>query len=60
MWGKIMIPMYKLWLHGLYGLHGLMSPKGPLTLITHSLTLKGLKGELWGIFSEYHEGMDIF
>ena len=21
MWGKIMIPMYKLWLHGLYGLH---------------------------------------
>ena len=22
MWGKIMIPMYRLWLHGLYGLHG--------------------------------------
>ena len=27
MWGKIMIPMYRLWLHGLYGLHG---PRCPL------------------------------
>ena len=22
MWGKIIIPMYKLWLHSLYGLYG--------------------------------------
>ena len=39
MWGKIMIPMYRLWLHGLYGLHGLrcpLSPKRLLNLITHS------------------------
>ena len=31
MWGKIMIPMYRLWLHGLHGLYGpwcLLSPKG--------------------------------
>ena len=41
MWGKIMIQMYRLWLHGLYGLYGpqcLMSPKRLLNLITHSLT----------------------
>ena len=39
MWGKIMIPMYRLWLHGLYGLHGPrcpLSPKMPLNLLTHS------------------------
>ena len=34
-WGKIMIPMYRLWLHSLYGLHG---PHCPLSL-NHSLTL---------------------
>ena len=41
MWGKIMIPVYKLWLHGLYGLYGPrcpLSPERPLNLITHSLT----------------------
>ena len=41
MWGKIMIPMYRLWLHSLYGLHGPrcpQSPERPLNLITHSLT----------------------
>ena len=30
-WAKIMIPVYRLWLHGLYGLHGpsyLLSEKG--------------------------------
>ena len=26
MWEKIMIPMYRLWLHGLYGLHGPWCP----------------------------------
>ena len=38
--GKIMIPMYRLWLHGLYGLYGPrcpLSPDRPLNLITHSL-----------------------
>ena len=36
-----MTPMYKLWLHSLYGLYGPqcpLSPKRPLNLITHSLT----------------------
>ena len=37
-----MIPMYRLWLHSLYGLHGPrwpLSPKRLLNLITHSLLL---------------------
>ena len=41
MWGKIMIPMYRLWLHSLYGLYEprcLLSPERLLNLITHSLT----------------------
>ena len=41
MWGKIMIPMYRLWLHSLYGLYGpccQLSTERPLNLITHSLT----------------------
>ena len=41
MWGKIMIPMYRLWLHGLYGLYGPRRPLSPerlLNLITHSLS----------------------
>ena len=36
-----LIPMYRLWLHSLYGLdgpHSPMSPERPLNLITHSLT----------------------
>ena len=40
MWGKIMIPIYGLWLHGLYGLYGPccpLSPERPLNFITHSL-----------------------
>ena len=39
MGGKIMIPMYILWLHGLYGLYG---PRCPLTAVkfNHSLTRK--------------------
>ena len=41
MWGKIMIPMYRLWLHNVYELYGpqcQMSQKGLLNLITHSFT----------------------
>ena len=41
MWGKIIIPIYRLWLHGLYGLYGpccLLSPERLLNFITHSLT----------------------
>ena len=41
MWGKIMILMNRLRLHGLYGLYGPrcpLSPERPLNLITHSLT----------------------
>ena len=45
MWGKIMIPMYRLWLHSLYGLYGPrcpLSPERPLNSITHSLTCPGI------------------
>ena len=41
MWGKIMIPMYSLWLHSLYGLNGPRCPLSPerlLNIITYSLT----------------------
>ena len=41
MWGKILIPMYRLCLYGLYGLYGpqcLLFPERLLNLITHSLT----------------------
>ena len=33
-----MIPMHRLWLHGLYGPRCLLSPERPLNWITHSLT----------------------
>ena len=39
MWGKIIILMYKLWLHSLYGLYGPrcpLSPKRPINLISLS------------------------
>ena len=42
MWGEIMVPMYRLWLHGLCGLYGPrcpLSPERPLNLITHSLCI---------------------
>ena len=41
MWGKITIPMYRLWLHGLYGLYGPRCPlssKRPINLISLSLS----------------------
>ena len=34
MWGKIIIPMYRLWLHGLYGPRCPLSPKRPINLIS--------------------------
>ena len=40
MWGKIIIPMYRLWLNGLYGLYGPRCPlssKRPINLISFSL-----------------------
>ena len=37
MWGKIMIPMYRLLLHSLYGPWCLLSTERQLNLITHSL-----------------------
>ena len=40
MWGKIIIPMYRLWLHGLCGLYGPRSPLSPkrtINLISLSL-----------------------
>ena len=42
MWGKIIIPMYRLWLHSLYGLYGPrcpLSPKREINLISLSLLL---------------------
>ena len=60
MWGKITIPMYRLWLHGLYGLYGpwcSLSPKRPLNLITHSLSLMTLHPHPFSIslsHSQYH------
>ena len=41
MWGKIMTLVYRLWLHGLYGLYGpccLVSPERLLNLITRPLS----------------------
>ena len=40
MWGKIIIPMYRLWLNGLYGLYGPRCPlssKRPINLTSLSL-----------------------
>ena len=40
MWGKIIIPIYRLWLNGLYGLYGPRCPlssKRPINLISLSL-----------------------
>ena len=34
MWGKIMIPMYRLWLHNLYGLYGPRCPQSLERLLT--------------------------
>ena len=42
MWGKIIIPMYRLWLHSLYGLYGPRCPlsqKRPINLISLSLCI---------------------
>ena len=42
MWGKIIIPMYRLWLNGLYELYGPRCPlfsKRPINLISLSLSL---------------------
>ena len=49
MWRKIMTPMYRLRLHGLYGLYGphSMSPERLLNLVTHALTLHSFTGWWW-------------
>ena len=39
MWGKIIIPMYRLWLHGLYGLYGPRCPLSPKRLINLIISL---------------------
>ena len=46
MWGKIIIPVYRLWLNGLYGLYGPRCPlssKRPINLIFLSLTPYSIK-----------------
>ena len=48
-WGKIMIPVYGLWLHGLYGLYrprSPLSPERPLNLSTHSLVPPDLQSHI--------------
>ena len=43
MWGKIIIPMYRLWLNGLYGLYGPRCPlfsKRPINLISLPLSFR--------------------
>ena len=53
MWGKIIIPMYRLWLSGLYGLYGPrcpLSPKRLINLISPSLSLS-----LWRHFKNRME-----
>ena len=52
MWRKIIIPMYRLWLHGLYGLYGPrspLSPKRPINIISLSLRHGGCRwpGSRW-------------
>ena len=53
MWGKLIILMYRLWLHGLYGLYGPrcpLSPKRPINLFSLSLswtTLLMTERALW-------------
>ena len=45
MWGKIIIPVYRLWLNGLYGLYGPRCPlssKRPINLISLSLSVLSL------------------
>ena len=63
MWGKIIIPMYRLWLNGLYGLYGPRCPpssKRPINLISLSLSLLGhgawqidqpSNGSMWNSYS---------
>ena len=52
MWGKIIIPMYRLWLNGLYGLYGPRCPlssKRPINLISLSLLwlCNGNNTDIW-------------
>ena len=62
MWGKIIIPMYRLWLNGLYGLYGPRCPlfsKRPINLISLSLseiiyTSHGRMNPLWNQLNKYH------
>ena len=63
MWGKIIIPMYMLWLHSLYGPRCPLSPKRPINLISLSLcvTMVGWVDVLdndWGEF-RHQRAIDI-
>ena len=54
MWGKIIIPMYRLWLNGLYGLYGPRCPlssKRPINLISLSLSLSSSYRHSLGCFT---------
>ena len=62
MWGKIIIPMYSLWLNGLYGLYGPRCPlfsKRPINLISLSLISAVEFPKLVKIaFSDWNKSLD--
>ena len=62
MWRKIIIPMYMLWLHSLYGLYGPrcpLYPKRPINLTSLSLSAAGwTKTWYYRVFSEYFSQSD--
>ena len=55
MWGKIIIPMYRLWSHGLYGPRCPLSPERPL-----NLSLTYLHGKIWSVFNWMFEVIFCF
>ena len=62
MWGKIIIPMYRLWLNGLYELYGPRCPlfsKRPINLISLSLSLS-LSLKLFFNILQFHVTFLIF
>ena len=72
MWGKIIIPMYRLWLYSLYGLYGPrcpLSPKRPINLISLNTWLqwighRQLQDEtkniyVWGLGAAYIRDLTV-
>ena len=65
MWGKIIIPVYRLWLNGLYGLYGPRCPlssKRPINLISLSLAqaVSSQKPPMLGFGVSYIRDLMVF